>query len=43
MSIQYKRPRKKIQKIKDFLGKPSMSAYRVGEYTFDWFFNRNCK
>lgn len=43
VSIQYKRPKKKIRKIKEFLGKSSMSAYRVGEYTFDWFFDRNCK
>jgi hypothetical protein len=43
MSIQYKRPKKKIRKIREFLGKPNMSAYRVGEYTFDWFFDRNCK
>ena len=43
MSIQYKRPKRKLKKIKEVLGKPSMSASRIGEYTFDWFYDRNCK
>jgi hypothetical protein len=43
VSVQYKRPKKKIQRIKEFLQKPNMTAYRVGEYTFDWFYDRNCK
>ena len=43
ISIQYKRPKRKIDEIKKKLGKLSMSAYRVGEYTFDWFYERNCK
>jgi hypothetical protein len=43
VSIQYKRPRKKIEKIKDVLGRARMSAARIGEYTFDWFYDRNCK
>ena len=42
VSIQYKRPKKKIQKIKEVLGS-SISASRIGEYTFDWFYDRNCK
>jgi hypothetical protein len=43
VSIQYKRPKKKLEQIKDALGKRSMSATRIGEYTFDWFYERNCK
>jgi hypothetical protein len=43
VSIQYKRPKKKLKKIKEALGKSSMSASRIGEYTFDWFYDRNCK
>lgn len=43
ISIQYKRPQKKLNKIKEALGKSRMSASRIGEYTFDWFYERNCK
>jgi hypothetical protein len=43
VSIQYKRPKKKLKKIKEVLSKPGMSASRIGEYTFDWFYDRNCK
>jgi hypothetical protein len=43
ISIQYKRPQKKLKKIKEALGRSSMSASRIGEYTFDWFYDRNCK
>jgi len=43
VSIQYKRPNKKLKKIKEALGKSSMSASRIGEYTFDWYYDRNCK
>jgi hypothetical protein len=43
VSIQYRRPRKKLKKIKDFLGRSSISASGVGEYTFDWFYDKNCK
>jgi hypothetical protein len=42
VSIQYKRPKKKIKKIIEVLGK-YMSASRIGEHTFDWFYDRNCK
>jgi hypothetical protein len=41
--IQYQRPKKKLEKIKDVIGKSRMSATKVGEYTFDWFYDRNCK
>jgi hypothetical protein len=43
VSIQYKRPKRMLRKIREVLGKSSMSAYRIGEYTFDWFYDRNCK
>jgi hypothetical protein len=43
VSIQYKRPRKKLTKIKDVIGRSSISASGVGEYTFDWFYDKNCK
>jgi hypothetical protein len=43
VSIQYKRPMGKLEKIRDVLGKGRMSASRIGEYTFDWFYDRNCK
>jgi hypothetical protein len=43
VSIQYKRPLKKLKKIKAQLGRTSMSASRIGEYTFDWYYDRNCK
>jgi hypothetical protein len=43
VSIQYRRPKKKLTKIKEVFGKSSMSASRIGEYTFDWFYDRNCK
>jgi hypothetical protein len=43
VSIQYKRSKKKLRKIKEALGRSSMSASRIGEYTFDWFYDRNCK
>ena len=42
VSIQYKRPKKKLKRVNEVLGK-NMSAYRIGEYTFDWFYDRNCK
>lgn len=37
ISIQYSRPRKTVQKIKDHLDKPNWSATKVGEHTFDYF------
>lgn len=43
VSIQYKRPKRKLKKIQEVLDKPGMSASRIGEYTFDWFYDRNCK
>jgi hypothetical protein len=43
VSIQYRRKQKQIDKIREFLEKPKLAAYRVGELTFDWFFDRNCK
>ena len=42
VSIQYKRPKKKLKRVNEVLGK-NMSASRIGEYTFDWFYDRNCK
>jgi hypothetical protein len=43
VSVQYKRPTRKLKKVRDVLGRSSMSASRIGEYTFDWFYDRNCK
>lgn len=43
VSIQYKRPKRKLKQVKDALGKPSMSASGIGGYTFDWFYDRNCR
>ena len=43
VSIQFRRPKKKLKKIRDFLEKPSLSASRIGEHTFDWFYDRNCR
>ena len=43
VSIQYRQPRKKLKKIREVLGKLNMPAYRIGEHTFDWFYDRNCK
>lgn len=43
VSIQYRQPKKKLKKIREVLGKLNMPAYRIGEYTFDWFYDRNCK
>jgi len=42
VSIQYKRPKKKLDKIREALGRARMSASRIGEHTFDWFYDRNC-
>jgi hypothetical protein len=42
VSIQYKRKKPIVEKVKKAIGK-EMSASRIGEYTFDWFFDRNCK
>lgn len=43
VSIQYKRSKRKLKKVQEVLGRPRMSASRIGEYTFDWFYDRNCK
>lgn len=43
VSIQYKRPERKLKKIREVIDKPNMSASRIGEYTFDWFYDRNCR
>jgi hypothetical protein len=43
VSIQFKRSKSKLKKVKDALGKMNMSASRIGEYAFDWFYERNCK
>ena len=42
VSIQYRRPKKKLEQIKKVLGK-KMSASDIGKHTFDWFYERNCK
>lgn len=42
VNIQFQRPRKKIQAIAKALGNSRMSAVRVGEATFDDFYERNC-
>jgi hypothetical protein len=41
VSIQYKRPKKEVEKIKKAIGKPNMSNVSVGEYTFEHFLKRN--
>lgn len=43
VSIQYKRPKKKLKQVREATGRPTLSASRIGEYTFDWFYDRNCK
>ena len=43
VSIQYKRPKKELDRIIQALGTPRMSASAIGEYTFDWFYDRNRK
>jgi hypothetical protein len=43
VSIQYRRPRKKLEKVRQVLGRSRMSASNIGEYTIDWFYDRNCK
>lgn len=43
VSIQYKRPKRKLDQIRKGINDPNMSASRIGEYTFDWFYERNCK
>jgi hypothetical protein len=37
-SIQFRRPKEQITAIKEFLGDRTMSAGRVGEHCFDYFF-----
>ena len=43
VSIQYKRPKRKLNKVREVAGRHRMSGSRIGEYTFDWFYERNCK
>jgi hypothetical protein len=43
VSIQYKKPKQKLKQVKEAIGNSTLSAARVGEYTFDWFYDRNCK
>lgn len=43
VSIQYKRSNRKIKKIKEVLGRSNISASGIGEFTFDWYYDRNCK
>ena len=43
VSIQYKRPNRKLRKVKEVLGRPGLSASGIGEHTFDWYYDRNCK
>ena len=42
VSIQYKRPKKKIKRVKEALEMPGLSNSRVGEETFDRFYERHC-
>ncbi|MBI4032578.1 ATP-binding protein [Candidatus Berkelbacteria bacterium] len=37
VNIQYKKPRRDVERIKQHLHKPAMSASSVGSYTFDYF------
>lgn len=41
--ISYQRPKAHLESIKEALGRPRMSAARIGQYTFDWFYDKNCK
>jgi hypothetical protein len=43
VTIQYSRKKKQVEKVRETLGKPKMPAYKIGEHTFDWFYDRNCK
>jgi hypothetical protein len=43
VKIQYSRPKKQVKKIAAHLQRPNMSAVRVGEHTFDAFYERYCK
>jgi len=43
LAILYKRPKKQLESIKEALGRPRMSASSIGQYTFDWFYDKNCK
>ncbi len=41
--ISYQRPKRQLESIKEALGRPKMSAANIGQYTFDWFYDKNCK
>lgn len=42
VSIQYRRPKRKLNRIRELLGR-RRSGSSIGEYTFDWYYDRNCK
>lgn len=43
ISIQYKKRRKDLDRIRQQIKKLTMSASRVGEYTFDYFIKQECE
>lgn len=42
VTITYVKPRKDVERIKESLKKPKMSARKAGEYTFDYYLEKEC-
>lgn len=42
VNIKYKKPLSEVEKIRKRLGKPRMSYIKVGEYTFEYYLEREC-
>jgi hypothetical protein len=42
VTITYVKPRKDVERIKESLKKPNMSARKAGEYTFDYYLEKEC-
>jgi hypothetical protein len=42
INIAYKKPRDLFEKVKNCIGRAGISAKEVGEYTFDYFVNKEC-
>ena len=40
--IQYSKPRKDVERIRGQLKSRSMSASKIGEYTFDYYIKQEC-
>jgi len=43
VTIQYKKTRKDIDRARECLKQPSLSAAKIGEYTFDYFLKQECQ